>query len=194
MKELEARPQESRSVEESLALAAGRLAQRRGELDRIRVAVARDPSLAEKAETLRALRSNAEDPATASAALRAMAELPGPRGADLLYDIWTGTTKRTETTRLAEELVNGEEVRKKASPALAIALEIRRVKDCDEAKPVLTRAIQEADRRSVRPLTRLLKKTGCGKTGARDCFPCLRHGKMLNDAIGAAEKRAPPEF
>jgi hypothetical protein len=181
-------------VEESLALAAGRVAQNRAELDRIREAVAKDPSLAEKSETLRALRSNAEDPATAPAALRAMAELPGPRGADLLYDIWIGTPKRTETTRLAEELVNGDEVRKKASPALGIALELRRVKDCDEAKTLLARAAKEADRRSVRPLARLLKEHGCGKTGARDCFPCLRKSSELNDALGAAEKRAPPEL
>lgn len=192
MKQIELRPQEQRTVDESLALAAGRASQKRRELEGLRAAIQRDPKLADKPETLRTLRDFAGDASLAPEALRAAAELPGTRGADLLYDVWTGTLGRTETTRLAKELVHSDEVRKKASKALGIALDLRNVGDCEQAKLLLPQAIQHADKRSLRPLARLLKRHGCGSNGSKDCFTCIRQGTELNDAIFAAEQRAPP--
>jgi hypothetical protein len=123
-----------------------------------------------------------------------LASLPGPRSADILYHTWVGTSQRTQTTELAEELIYVNEVRSKASPALAVALDLRRAATCEQVAEVLPKAIEHGDRRSLHLLGRLVNRRGCGKGKREDCYPCLRDGDALADAIKAVRTREPPSL
>ena len=115
----------------------------------LRQKLTRDPGLFKDAATLTELRRAAEDPLTAPDALGAMAEAPGPLSADLLYEMWTGTVVRNGATELARSLVFSKEVRAKASPELAIALDLRIAETCEQNRELLPRVLEKGDRRSL---------------------------------------------
>src|SRR5690606_26425164 len=120
------------------------------------------------------LRAFIDDRDTALQALGMLGQTPSSAGADVLYDVWVGTRSRTETTWLAEQLVFSPEVRKRASRALQVALDLRTTEDCESLKNLLTDASDHADARSARLLARLRAKRGCGERGRDDCYACLR--------------------
>jgi hypothetical protein len=190
LEQIAARPEAERNVEESLALARGREQQHRQALAALRTRLGSSPDAAALLE----LRRFIDDPRSTVDALAIAAGLPGPAGPDLLFLIWTGTSGKTEATRLAEELLFNPTLRGRASPALAVALDLRRSEDCDVVKAILPRAIADGDQRSLRPLGKLLGKRGCGPRKTEDCFRCLREGKgkELNDAIAAVKRRPAP--
>jgi hypothetical protein len=194
IKELGAKPARDRSVEETIALAAGESVQRKAALGALANDLRRNPNLGEDPDVLKRLREAAEDPELAREALRLMASLPGSKPVDVIYDIWVGTKGRTATTQLAEALVFTKEVRQKASPALAVTLDLRLAGSCEEVKPIVARAIEHADRRSVRLLVKLTLRFGCGPHKSKDCYECLRGDDTISDAINAARKRPEPKL
>ena len=154
-----------------------------------------DPAVLKDKSALSELRKLTQDPDTARSALAGIAELPGPLGADLLYEIWTGTPNRTDATELARALVYAPDVRAKASPALAVALDLRRAETCEQNRELLARALSDGDRRSFNLLAKLKRKQGCGPNKRQDCYACLREGTELDDAIKTVKTRkAPPTF
>jgi hypothetical protein len=181
-------------TEEVLTLANGKaekaMASARGLADRL----AGDPGLAKNPAVLSELRAFAAAPETARVALAAMARLPGPLSADLLYEVWTGTAEKSESTELARALLLGQDVRPKASPALAVALELRQAEGCEAQQPLIVRATELGDKRSLAPLAKLLRRTGCGPAKRDDCYPCLRDGDALKNAIIAVKKRREPDL
>jgi hypothetical protein len=137
----------------------------------------------------------AGDAETARDALAAMAALNGPIGADLLYEVWAGTSARTESTELAHALVYSNDVRPKATPALAIALEVRQAETCEQFQAALPKALKDGDRRSLTPLMKLGNKRGCGPKKSQDCYACLRsQPDELAATINAVKSRRPPVF
>lgn len=191
---LEARRAEELSKDEALALAASRRERETARAALLRQKLTRDPGLFKDAATLAELRRAAEDPLTAPDALRAMAEAPGPLSADLLYEMWTGTVVRNSATELARSLVFSKEVRAKASPELAIALDLRIAETCEQNRELLPRVLDKADRRSLGLLAKLTRKFGCGPTKRLDCYPCLRDDpKAVDDALAAVKKRREPK-
>jgi hypothetical protein len=194
MAALSVRPKHQRPASESLALALGRRASASASIRQLERRLQRSPALAESPAVLAALRQHAADPATAPEALRVIASMPSPKSADLLFSIWTESPDRTETTQLAEQLVYSPEVSGRASPALRIALDLRRTTSCEDTRALLERARQEADRRSLNPLGKLLRRRGCGAQGRHDCYRCLREGHALPNAILAARRRKPPSW
>ena len=190
---LEARHAEELTKDEALALA---LARRQREVARVallRQKLTRDPGLFKDAATLAELRRAAEDPLTAPDALGAMAEAPGPLSADLLYEMWTGTVVRNGATELARSLVFSKEVRAKASPELAIALDLRIAETCEQNQQLLPRVLDKGDRRSLALLAKLARRFGCGPNKRMDCYPCLRDDKAVDDAMIAVKKRREPK-
>ena len=157
---LEGRPANERSAAEVLALADGKSLQRRAELDALARKIAQNPALGADPVTHHALALYARDRETAREALRVMTTLPAPYAADLIYDVWVGTKDRNELTQLAEELVMTRDVRGKASPALAVALELRKAATCEQSAAVLPRAIEHGDRRSQHLLGQLTARAG----------------------------------
>ena len=187
---LEARKAEELTKDEALALASARRQREVARVALLRQKLTRDPGLFKDAATLAELRRAAEDPLTAPDALGAMAEAPGPLSADLLYEMWTGTVVRNGATELARSLVFSKEVRAKASPELAIALDLRIAETCEQNQQLLPRVLEKGDRRSLALLAKLARRFGCGPNKRLDCYPCLRDDKAVDDAMIAIKKRA----
>jgi hypothetical protein len=190
---LEARRAEELTKSEALALASARRQREIARVAVLRQKLSRDPGLFQDATTLAELRRAAEDPLTAPDALSAIAEAPGPLSADLLYEMWTGTVVRNSATELARSLVFSKEVRAKASPELAVALDLRIAETCEQNKALLPRVLDKGDRRSLALLARLSRKFGCGPNKRLDCYPCLRDGQAVEEAMVAVKTRREPK-
>jgi hypothetical protein len=191
---LEHQRPEERGSEQALALATGKLAQELSAVSKLRSRLGSDPGLAKDPKVIADLRRMAQEPDTSRDALAAMAALPGPISADLLYDAWTSTPERSPTTELAQALLMGRDVRPKASPALAVALDLREAESCEANAKVLERAVEVGDKRSFAPITRLLRRNGCGASKRDDCYACLRDGDLLKRALTAVKMRREPDL
>lgn len=191
--ELSQKAPASRTIEESIAIASGQARQRQAELAGLGQSANKDDFLND-AENVKRLLGFVQSEDTSRQALEIIAKLPGPAGPDLLYEIWTGTRKKTPTTELAEALVLTRQVRDKASPALAVALDLRSAETCEQSAKVLERAKEHGDRRSLYLVGKLLRKTGCGDNKRSDCYPCLRGSDAIKDALKEVRKRAPPRY
>jgi hypothetical protein len=193
LKSLESKPAADLSVEEALAIAAGRGERDLGKARALRQKLSDDPALIKNPSTLAELYAYTQDPTTAREALAAIAGIPGPLGADMLYEVWAGTPTKTETTELARALLLGKTIRSKASPALSATLDLRVAEKCEDALAIMPRVIQEGDKRSFTTLTKMQRKSGCGATKKLDCYPCLRKGTELKDALKAIKTRREPQ-
>ena len=188
-------PPAQRTSAETVAVARRELADEVNELERLRGRLRSDPALGQDRATWKLLLTAARDEARALDALTVIAELPGPESADLLYEVWTGTAERTRTTAVAEQLVYSKDVLPKASPALRVALDLRRAEQCEDLAAIVPRAIEVGDRRSLHLLGRLNKaRIGCGPGGKKDCHACVRHTEPLTEAIHAALDREAPSY
>jgi hypothetical protein len=173
---------------------AGKLAGR--ELARAKALAAqldRDPSLAQDEKTQAEMRRLLDNPETSRHMLAVLAALPGPVSADLLYEVWTGTVLRNETTDLARALLLSEDVRPKASPALSVSLDLRQAETCAENAKLLPRAIEHGDRRALHLLIKLTRRYGCGPNKREDCYPCLRDSDAVDQAVKAVKNRREPK-
>ncbi len=191
LEELEKKPASERSIDESVALTAGEYAAERNEIiDLGKSLVGKEPSK----EDIDVLQKASRESALAADAIRVMAKLDGPVGPDLLYEVWTGTPRRTPATELAEALVYSPEVKKRASPALAAALDLRAAEACADVQKLLPRVEADGDRRSLVLVGKLLRKTGCGDNKRQDCYPCLRNGDAIKNALKAVRMKAAPRY
>ncbi|HEV8244248.1 MAG TPA: hypothetical protein VGP93_00635 [Polyangiaceae bacterium] len=193
LKTLEARPESELTVEEALAVAAGHAERDLVSARALREKLAQDPTLIKSPNLLAELYKQTQNPITAREALAAMASVPGPISADMLYEIWTGTPTKNDTTELARSLLLGKTIRVKASPALSVALDLRTIERCEDLLLVLPRAMQDGDKRSFVSLTKMQRKTGCGPGKRQDCYPCLHKGTELKDALAAVRQRREPD-
>jgi hypothetical protein len=195
LSEIEAKPLGSLSASELLKLAEARSERRRDAALALRRKLEDSPALAaDKAVQLELLKW-ASDEETAREALGAMASLSAPIGADLLYEVWAGTSARTDATELAHALVYSSDVRPKATPALAVALELRQAETCEQFQRALPKALKDGDRRSLTPLMKLGNKRGCGPKKSQDCYACLRsQPDELTATINAVKSRRSPAF
>jgi len=193
---IEARDASRRSVPDWVALARGQMHLERYQeaIDAYSRALDLDPALSQDRVLLSHLRRIADDDKLAEAALTIAATHLGSDGADLLYNVWVATRAKTDTTTLAKQLVYSPTVRARATPALAVALDLREAEGCEAIKPLLARATLHGDIRTYRVLTPLLKERGCGPDKKDDCYECLREGSVLKDALAASRNRAEPSF
>lgn len=191
---LEARPPRQRSVDDVLAMGSARAAEKRRAVGDDAAKASQNPLYAGSPELTAKLKTAALDPDTMREALAAMAKLPSPAGADLLYSIWTTRKKSDPAALLAEALLATDDVRSRASPALRVVLDLRAAESCDSVKDALTRALEHGDRRVVPLLGRFSQKKGCGDDKQGDCWPCLREGEELKAAAKSVGTRAPPKL
>ncbi len=192
IKELESKPRGQRTAEETLALAEGSRAAKLDEIEELKRKIELLPKYGREKPGKKRIMELAKDREVATETLRMLASLPGELGPDLLYELWTGTRRRTETTELAEVLLHSKDVRQKASKGLSIALSIRESEDCEEMAKLLQEAIDKGDRRSLVPIVKLNNKRGCGDNKLDDCWKCIRDSDLLKDAVVATRKRSPP--
>lgn len=182
------------TAKDVLVLASKRSARDVAGAEALAASLDRDPASVQEPRTLSELRRFAENPETAKIALGAIAKLPAPLAADLLYEVWTGTPERNDVTELARALLFSKDVRPKASSSLAVALDLRGAESCEQNSQVLPRAIKDGDRRSLHLLIKLQRKYGCGPNKRLDCYPCLRSGDQLEAAIKTAREHPEPRL
>jgi serine/threonine-protein kinase len=132
---------------------------------------------------------------TSKLAFAALTEHMGTSGPDLLYEMMLNDTK---TSKQAAELLSTPTVRSHMSPALAVALDLRRTNSCSAKVPLLGRAAELGDDRTIAILSPLATgaRKGCGRRKRDACPPpCAEEAKRFNEAIarivarGAAARR-----
>lgn len=192
MEELTAIPTEQRSVAQAVALSKGRAVQKVTALDLLRENLAQNVD----AEGLKKLMQFAQDGDTARLAIGIAAGIAGSKGCDLLYELSIAKATPPEMALLAGQFLNTKEVRAKASPSLALVLDLRDATECDQRKALVEKAADVGDKRILRHIVPLTKKTGCGARKTDDCNPCLRddNQKIIRDALGKAQGRKGPTF
>jgi len=192
---LKARPAESLSSRELALLAEAQSDDVRAAAKALRSKIEANPALGRDPAVQHELLRLADDPRTSTDALAAMALLDTPTAADLLYEVWTHTPVRTDTTDLARSFLYSTDVRPKASPALSVALDLRAAERCEQYKAILPKALERGDRRSAHLLLKLSAKHGCGPKKREDCYACLREQRdELTATINAVKSRRAPEF
>ena len=193
--ELAGKAPESLSAKELVALAEGRADEQRSAVKALRAKIEANPAVLQEKSTQTQLFHFVSDAETARDALSALAVAAAPLGPDLLYEVWTGTTQRTEATDLARALVYSTDVRPKASPALSVALDLRVADSCEKFKAILPKALKDGDRRALHLLLKLNAKRGCGPKKNDDCYACLREdADELTATINAVKSRRPPSY
>ncbi len=192
IKKLEGLPVAQRTAEETLALVQVRNNKKRKEIAELARKIELVPKLAHEDKDVAAkLKDFSKDDAVAPDLLGAYADMKGSAGPDLLYSILR-SLKKGDTADLAEELLYSKDVRKKASPALSVVLDLRKAEKCEAVPKMLERAKADGDRRAIVPMIQFFNKRGCGEKKIDDCWPCLREGDLLKEAAAAVQKRAPP--
>jgi serine/threonine-protein kinase len=116
----------------------------------------------------------------------------GARGIDILYDIAFGASGRQypQAAARARHSLDVDDVRGRASPALAVLLDFREAKTCDAKRALLDRAGDHGDARLLLVLQPYLGTHGCGFLSRSDCYPCMHKDTALRDAMSAIEERA----
>jgi hypothetical protein len=197
---LEQRKDEERSLTEWMGLAQARLMRKKIDpaLAAYKEAINRDASMKADKQMIGALRKLADDEAHAEKVLDFVAEELGNLGADLLFDVWAKTSLKTRSTTIAYDHLTSSAVEGKYSPALAVAMKLRDVKDdCEDSLKLMPEIERVGDDRSMTVLRGMLKKRGCGNDERKDCYPCMRKGKgedALQAAIQAAAMRSAPRY
>jgi hypothetical protein len=193
--ELEAKPSGSLGIDELMRLTASRAEQKRSDVRSLSLKLQKEPSLAQDAAVQAELLRLAADPATADAALAAMAHTRSSIGADLLHEVWTSRSLPPATAELARSLLFSRDVRPNASPALAAALDLRGAESCEAVRASLPNVISHGDRRALSALAKLNARGGCGPKKDEDCYACLRaQMKPVVTAIAKVKGRRPPSY
>ncbi|HEY3499615.1 MAG TPA: hypothetical protein VGK73_33220, partial [Polyangiaceae bacterium] len=122
-------------------------------------------------------------------AFEAMASHMAGAGPDLLYELMLSDVK---VSRAAQALLTSPAVRERTTPALAIAYDLRVTSSCGGKVPLLGRAAQLGDERSVAILAPLATgaKKGCGKRKREACPPpCAEEAKRFQETIAKIASR-----
>lgn len=193
---LEQRKPNGASATESLALAIGRLRARQPleALEAAQAAITQDPKAAADRDLLGGLAYFGARDEHPKAILEFSAESLGRRGADLLFHVWSSTSRKTIATQTAWKLLQRPTVQQNMSKALKLALELRAAESCEAKRALLPRLELEGDERVMVPMRAMAKKTGCGNAKRDDCFPCLRQGDQFKDAFTQVAMRNGPRF
>jgi serine/threonine-protein kinase len=116
----------------------------------------------------------------------------GMRGIDILFDIAYGQSGRLypQAAQRAKKALEAVEVRKRSSPALAVLLQFRDAKTCDQKHALLEAVRERADARMLSELKPYEALRGCGFLGRNDCYPCMHRDHALEDAKKDITERA----
>jgi serine/threonine-protein kinase len=116
----------------------------------------------------------------------------GTRGIDILYDIaYLGSGRMyPQAAARARKSLETAEVRKRASAPLAVLLQFKDAKTCEQKHALLEAVRDKADARVLSVLQPYEASRGCGFLGRSDCYPCMHHDHLLEDAKQQVTERA----
>ncbi len=193
---LEQRSDSDRSLTEWMGLAQARLMRKQVKkaLDAFSEAIKMDGRMVTDKRILGALRKLADDEEYAEDILTFAAEEMGSLGADFLFHVWSKTSLKTKSTTIAFDKLSSSSVVKNYSPELKIAMDLRNTEKCEDFLKLMPEVERVGDERSLTRLRALAKERGCGPSERKDCYPCLRKGKELRNAMQAAGMRNSLQF
>jgi serine/threonine-protein kinase len=115
----------------------------------------------------------------------------GMRGIDILFDIAYGTSGRMypQAAARAKKGLDSPDVRKRASPALAVLMSFREAKTCDQKHALLEAVRDRGDARLLSQLAPYESSRGCGFFGRTDCYPCMHRDHLIEEAKQAILER-----
>jgi len=138
------------------------------------------------------LRRAANTPGETSVlAFSTMTEHMGAAGPDQLYELMI---TNSHLSKRADELLASEELQAIASPALKIAYELRTAPTCAARLPLLDRAAELGDLRTVAFLSPLTigPKKGCGRWKRSPCLaPCAAEARQYTETVNRIMARQP---
>jgi serine/threonine protein kinase len=155
----------------------------------VRKALALDPKLNTHKRVATLLWDCAQRAPSMAAAFELLRGPMGSKGADIIYDLATERKVRSTVKAQAAEFLKSDQFRHQASPALAVAVDLRYARSCAAAHALLRQAEQVGDERALTYLRRYEATRGCGRRRSHDCYPCMRQDARLRTAIAAIEKR-----
>jgi hypothetical protein len=120
---------------------------------------------------------------TSKLAIEAMTSHMGSAGPDLLYELMLNDAKMSAQ---AQALLAQPAIRERGTPALAVAYDLRLAKTCSAKVPLLKRAAELGDERSIALLAPLAtgSRKGCGRRKKDPCPPpCAEEAKKFNETI-----------
>jgi serine/threonine-protein kinase len=148
--------------------------------------IAMDPRAVNDADMVAAVDAALDSDSGFEAGLKMLEGPFGARGVDILIERsgQPGPAKQRFVKSLAKP-----EVRAQATPAAAVALELREAKTCKDKRAAVEHAESVGDIRALSLMIPLRKVGGCGFFGMGDCWGCLRKDDTLDSAISAVERR-----
>lgn len=193
---LEQRSDSERSLTEWMGLAQARLMRKQTKkaLEAFRAAIKMDGRMATDKRLLGALRRLADEDEYADDILTFAAEDMGSLGADFLFHVWSKTSLKTKATTIAFDKLTSAAVERNYSPELKVAMSLRNAESCEDFLKLMPEVERVGDDRSLTRLRTLAKERGCGPSERQDCYPCLRKGKELRNAMQAAGMRNSLQF
>jgi serine/threonine-protein kinase len=136
------------------------------------------------------VKKGAASPGEASRlAFELMSTQMGSTGPDLLYELYIGSPK---ASKRAQELLELDAIKQKASPALLVAYDLRKTDSCAGRVKFLARAAELGDDRSVAVLAPLSvgSKKGCGKWKRQPCQPaCPAEAPRYSETVARINSR-----
>lgn len=199
LQELERRSVAALDAEHCSAIARGRARTRNwaGMLEAYGWALDKEPALSSDGELISDVHNATLDASVSAAALRFAAERLKAKGADIVYDALAAAASGRSTqvdSKVAKKLLEDPGLRRTASKALTIALELMDARGCADYRRILPKIASDGDERCLRTLRRLTYDRGCGLFGLADCYGCLRGNATLSQALEAARGRPSPTF
>jgi eukaryotic-like serine/threonine-protein kinase len=152
--------------------------------------LAKDAAWAKETRVKNVIHAAAQMPQSADKAFSLLDGPMGHRGADVVYSLVVNK-KILQPTRARADRWLAANFESKASPAVAIAYQLHRAKNCKQRHDLLPMVGEQGDSRALLLLRALEQTTGCGNAKAGDCNPCLREDDALASAISAIERRFP---
>ena len=157
----------------------------------VTTALGLDPSLNRDLRLQKLLEKTAQMQSSTDASFRLLRGPMGQEGADLLYRLSLDGSVRATIRAQANQALSSPEVRENLSLPLSLALSLAAARSCKELLPLLEKAKLFGDERSLSRLLSLQANLSCRRPG-QPCYPCLRRGPELEEAISAIRGRMAP--
>jgi serine/threonine-protein kinase len=111
------------------------------------------------------------------------------QGAEIVYQLAIDRSIPNHVRSRAEKWLHSPQFDRAASDALRVAARLRLAPTCDAKHAMLPSAAKAGGAAALIYLHELEAETGCGLSGASDCYSCLRKDSQLKDAIAQIDTR-----
>jgi serine/threonine-protein kinase len=111
------------------------------------------------------------------------------QGAEIIYQLAIDRSIPGHVRSRAEKWLHSPQFDRAASDALRVAARLRLAPTCEAKHAMLPMAAKAGGAAALVYLHELEAETGCGLSGASDCYSCLRKDSQLKDAIAQIDTR-----